>query len=63
MDITPAKQNQSLASKSISALKWNTLGRLIALIHRLTFVDKKVVIFAIGKSTCNKNIILRKPVY
>jgi PST family polysaccharide transporter len=31
MDITPDKQNQSLASKSISALKWNYIGRLISL--------------------------------
>ncbi len=36
MDIPPDKQNQSLASKSISALKWNYLGRLISLSLQFT---------------------------
>ncbi|WP_446809598.1 lipopolysaccharide biosynthesis protein [Methylomonas sp. 2BW1-5-20] len=31
MDIKPVEQRQSLASKSISALKWNYIGRLISL--------------------------------
>lgn len=31
MDINPVKHSQSLTSKSISALKWNYLGRLISL--------------------------------
>ena len=31
MDITPDKPNQSLASKSISALKWNYIGRMVSL--------------------------------
>ncbi len=32
MDITPDKQNQSLARKSLSMLKWNYFERLISIL-------------------------------
>jgi hypothetical protein len=54
MDLTPA--NQSLASKSISALKWNYLGRLISLWLQ----------FAIGslfaENPLGENLIQNKPI-
>jgi len=40
MDIPTDKQNQSLASKSISAFKWNTLERLIWLSLQLIILAK-----------------------
>jgi O-antigen/teichoic acid export membrane protein len=36
MDISPAREKQSLASKSITALKWNYLGRLMSLSLQFT---------------------------
>ncbi len=40
MDITQDKQNQSLASKSISALKWNYIGRMVSLSLQFTIGKK-----------------------
>jgi hypothetical protein len=63
MAINPDKQNQSITSKSITTLKWNYLGRLVAFMHRQIFVDQQATIFAFRKSIFNENITSRSPVY